>query len=78
MFHSSSSPSYTSADSFSVFLPIAFINDKSNQDEIILEPPFEINGNVTPVSGKRSVEPKMLSEIWKSHSPAADTAAIAK
>ena len=40
----------------------ALINAISPQHEIILEPPALINGNVTPVSGKISVAPKMLSE----------------
>ena len=33
---------------------------------IILEPPLLTNGKVTPVRGKRSVIPNMLSIVWKS------------
>ena len=40
------------------------------------EPPFDISGRVTPVRGKRSVEPKMLSAAWKRNIPAAAAAAI--
>ena len=36
----------------------ALINAKSPHDAIIDEPPFDTNGNVTPVSGSRSTEPQ--------------------
>lgn len=38
---------------------------------MVLDPPRLINGSVTPVSGKKSVTPKMLSAAWKSKSPPA-------
>ena len=40
----------------------ALINAKSPQQPITLEPPQLTNGKVTPVSGRMSVAPKMLSE----------------
>ena len=34
---------------------------RSPQTQIMLEPPFDTNGNVTPVSGRMSVVPNTFS-----------------
>ena len=46
------------------------------QQEIIDEPPFETNGNVTPVSGKRSTVPKTFRIILKTSRDVAAQAVI--
>ena len=60
-----------------VRLSAALMNARRPQQEMVLEPPRDTKGRVTPVSGSKSVMPKTLSESWKSSIPAAATAAIA-
>ena len=52
------------------------MNASTAQQHIILEPPWLTNGSVTPVSGKISVMPKILSAVWKSNIPALAMEAI--
>ncbi len=48
---------------------------KMPQQQIMEEPPWLMNGRVTPVRGRISVMPKMLRAAWKSKRPAPATAA---
>lgn len=48
----------------------------SAHEQIMLEPPWLTNGSVTPVSGRMSVIPKILRQVWKSSIVAAEQAAI--
>ena len=54
----------------------AFRNAKSPQLEIILIPPFEMKGRVTPVKGKISTVPRTFRAVWKISRDVAEHAAI--
>ena len=42
----------------------------------MLVPPFDTNGNVTPVNGRRSVQPKTFKIVWNTNMLIAPQAAI--
>lgn len=55
---------------------VAFRKASRPQVAIMLVPPEETNGKVTPVSGRMSTEPKTLSMVWNVNRDIAEQAAM--
>lgn len=54
----------------------AFRKESSPHEAIILVPPADTNGKVTPVSGSRSIDPKTFKIVWKMNMDVAAQAAM--
>ena len=49
----------------SFLMSAALKYERRAHEVIMLVPPAETNGNVTPVRGRRSTAPKTFSIVWK-------------